>query len=394
MTPETRVCLRETEVSIMLAKILRAFSIALVLGAGAVVALAPISAADAAVRAAVGKPLQEAIALAKSGNGSAAMAKVHEAEGVGSLTAEEQRTISQTKEFIAAKTGAGGADTSTGCQAKFANDYNAGRYHEVVSEDADCLRKFGAYNGDKPQIVAQAYYMMGDCSTAIRMLSGMGESDSVLSLIMSCAHKNGDSDAEQRAAEKLIRKGNSKYWTYALGAAERTKGIKDHQSLDIYRIRLLTGNMRNADDYRLLTQLALQFGFASEAADVAKKGLDAKVLSGDRDQKLLAVAQAQAAKDAASLPVLTKQAQAAKTGDQAVRLGENMWGMNHAADGATLIQSGIQKGVISKDDAETALALDLYSSGQKSAAQKALDQVTDDKAKVAAHLWSLYISTH
>ncbi|MBI3676630.1 MAG: hypothetical protein HY243_08425 [Proteobacteria bacterium] len=380
----------------MMMKSLRAVSLALVLGAGAVVVVgvSPMSVAEASVRASVGKPLQEAIALAKSGNGSGAMAKVREAEGVGSLTAEEQRTISQTKEFIAAKTGAGGSDTATGCQAKFANDYNAGRYHNVVSEDADCMRKYGAYNGNSQLIVAQAYYMMGECSTAIRMLNSMGDSENVLSLIMSCAHRSGDSDAEQNAAEKLIRRGNAKYWTYALGAAERTKGLKDHQNLDIYRIRLLTGNMRNADDYRLLTQLALQFGFSNEAATVAKKGLDAKMLSGDRDMKLLSVAQAQAAKDNASFAALTKQANAAKTGDQAVKLGENLWGANRAADGVSLIQSGLQKGVTGKDDAQIALGMTLFSSGQKGAAQKALDAVSDEKVKVAAHLWSLYFGTH
>jgi hypothetical protein len=108
----------------------------------------------------------------------------------------------------------------------------------------------------------------------------------------------------------------------------------------------------------------------------------------------LSVAQAQAAKDVANIGNLTKQANAAKTGDQAVKLGENLWGMNRAADGVGLIQSGIQKGVINKDDAQTALAMTLYSSGKKAEAQKALDAVSDDKAKVAAHLWSLYMSTH
>lgn len=380
----------------MFAKSFRTVMLALALGAGAVVAagVTPMSVAEAAVRASVGKPLQEAINLAKSGNGSAALAKVREAESVSGLTGDEQRTIAQTKEFIAAKTGAGGTNTSSGCQAKFAADYNAGRYRNVVGEDADCLRKFGAYSGNSQLIVAQAYYLMGECSTAIRMLNSMGDGDTVLSLVMACAHKNGDADAEQRAAQKLILKGNAKYWTYALGAAERSKGLKDHQTLDIYRIRLLTGNMRNAEDYRTMTQIALQFGFSSEAAAVAKKGLDAKLLAGDRDLKLATVAQAQAARDVASAGTLIKQANAAKNGDPAVKLGENLWGMNRAADGVNLIQAGLKKGVVDKDDAQVALAMTQFSSGQKGAALRTLDGVTDPKAKVAANLWSLYMRTH
>src|SRR5271170_8530040 len=101
--------------------------------------------AEAAVRVAVGKALNDAIADAKNGNGSGAMAKIHEAESVPNLTSAEQQVIEQTKNYVAAKTGAGGG--ATGCKAKFANDYNAGRYSSVVGDDADCLRKAGAMDG-------------------------------------------------------------------------------------------------------------------------------------------------------------------------------------------------------------------------------------------------------
>ena len=53
----------------------------------------------AAVRAAVGKPLQEAQELAAAGNYKAAMAKVNEAEAVSGKTAEETKIIAQMKDY-------------------------------------------------------------------------------------------------------------------------------------------------------------------------------------------------------------------------------------------------------------------------------------------------------
>ncbi len=63
--------------------------------------------AEAAVRAVVGKPLQEAQSMAASGNYSGAMAKVHQAEGASGLTGEESRVISQMRAYIQAKQGGG-----------------------------------------------------------------------------------------------------------------------------------------------------------------------------------------------------------------------------------------------------------------------------------------------
>src|SRR4051794_8341721 len=132
-----------------------------------------VSIAQAAtVRPAVGKPLQQAISLANSGKGAAAMAKVHEAEAAGKLTSSEQAAIAQTRNFIAAKTGSGGS--SLGCKAKFATDYNAGRYREVVGPDADRLRKGGGYDFQSQVTVAQACSLRGPCTSAPPSLCSLG----------------------------------------------------------------------------------------------------------------------------------------------------------------------------------------------------------------------------
>jgi len=61
--------------------------------------------AHAAVRAAVGKPLQAALASVAAGDYSAAIEHVHEAESAGGLTDEELRTIKQVKDYVKVKSG-------------------------------------------------------------------------------------------------------------------------------------------------------------------------------------------------------------------------------------------------------------------------------------------------
>src|SRR4051812_49393295 len=84
---------------------LRAFSTALVLGTACVTltGLVTVMPAEAAVRPAVGKPLQEAKSLAAAGNYSAAMARVREAQSVGGLTGEERSVINQMSQYISVK---------------------------------------------------------------------------------------------------------------------------------------------------------------------------------------------------------------------------------------------------------------------------------------------------
>src|SRR4051812_48874038 len=119
---------------VMTASKLRAVTTAFLLGTATVCGAALIlsAPASAAVSAKVGKPLQEAQKLAGEGNYKGAMAKINEAEAMPGKSAEENKIISQMKDFIAVKSG----DTSTaaGAKAKFANDYNAKKYKDVIAD--------------------------------------------------------------------------------------------------------------------------------------------------------------------------------------------------------------------------------------------------------------------
>ncbi len=81
---------------------------------------------------------------------------------------------------------------------------------------------------------------------------------------MRCAFESGDSVTMRETLETLVSKTNKpEYWSRLLDTAAGAKGISDHSTLDVYRIKLLTGNLTKKEDYLLLAQLALQFGFAA-----------------------------------------------------------------------------------------------------------------------------------
>ena len=376
-------------------RILRAAAAAFLIGGASVAViatLAPVTAEAAGVRASVGTPLKEAISLAGSGHGSEALAKVQQAQSVGGLSAAEQQAISQTKEYIAAKTGQGGG--AAACRAKFANDYNAGRYRDAIA-DADCLRAKGQFSGNDQLIVAQAEYLSGDYAAAIRSARGIG-GKAAQELMLSAAFKSGDQATMREVLEFLIAGGASQYWAQYLTSAENAHGLQDHQTLDLLRLRFRTGTLRGASDYELAAELALQVGSPQEAADIMQKGFDAKVLTDNRAQRLLGVAKAAAAKDSANLAAMQKAADAAASGDADVKLGEELNGFGKYADAITAIQNGIKKGVTDKGNAQVRLGVAYMGAGQHDAAQSAFAKVPKDGGNwpLIAHIWSMYARSH
>ncbi len=379
---------------------LRAATAAIFLGTAAVAtagALTITTAQAATVRPEVGKALQEAVSLAKDGKGSAALAQVRKAEGVSKLTSDERKAIAQTKDYIAAKTGSGSADSAAGAKAKFAADYNARRYSQVINEDAALLKKYGVFDSQSQLIVAQAYYLTGNYAGAIRYLRQSGlNTQQKLELMLSAAYKGGDNDARREALEQLVLRYNKpEYWKDLIRAAEHTKGLSDHQTFDLLRLRLLTNTMQGANDYSLAAQLALQLKLPAEAKSIMEKGFAAKVLTGERSIRLSKLVNAQATKDAGALAGEQKRAMASPTGDALVAYGEDLLGYDRAKDAVAAIQAGIKKGVKDKDAAQMVLGQAHLAAGDKSAALHAFNAVkTDKNTKMVAHIWSIYARTH
>jgi len=376
----------------MTARNLRAALTAILLGTAAVGGAALVLAAPApaaTVSAKVGPLLKEAQAMIAAKNYAGARVKLNEAEAAAS-TSDDRTIINSFKNLIAVSS----ADPNTpqGAKAKFAQDYNAGRYKDVIA-DADYLRKQGVFDGQSQLIVGQAYYKSGDFAGCVRYSKSLGGAggDTALELQARCAYEIGDDATQHAALESLVsRGGKPEHWKLLLKLSDRTSGLNDHNSLDINRIRMLTGNINTKDEYTLLAQLALQLGNAAEAQGIVEKGIAAKVLTDDRSTRLLNLAKTQAAANAANLQKNLAAARSQPQGDALVKVGEDMIGQGKAKDAIAVIQEGQKKPLKDAANAQIRLGQAYLAAGQKADAQAAFAKVKEPaKDAMVAHLWAL-----
>jgi hypothetical protein len=368
---------------------LHAVLTALLLGtatAGAALILVPAAQA-ATVSAKVGPLLKEAQSMIAAKNYSGAKAKLAEADAAAS-TPDDHAIINQFRAAISISS----ADPNTpgGAKAKFAQDYNAGKFKDVIA-DAEYLKKNNVFDAQSQLIVGQAYYKSRDFAGCVRYSKALGGGETALALQARCAYEIGDDATQRDALEQLVaRTGKPEYWAGLLKLSERSRGLSDHNTLDINRIRFLVGAIATKDDYTLLAQLALQLGNAAEAQSYIEKGVAAKVLNDDRSNRLLALAQTQAAAFAANQPKLLAAAQAAPQGDDLIKVGENMIGQGKAKDAIGIIQAGLKKPLKDAANGQIRLGHAYLAAGQKADAQSTFAKVkTPEKDATVAHLWSL-----
>jgi tetratricopeptide (TPR) repeat protein len=358
---------------------MRAALTAILLGTATMTALVLPAHAQAQVSARVGAALKEAQALATAGNYKAAMAKINEADGAPGKTPADNTIINQMRNFVAVKSG----DTSTaaGAKAKFAMDYNARKWKDVIGA-ADTLRKHGALGAQEQLLIAQAYYSSGDFAGCSRYVKTLGNGDTALELAARCAYENGDEVTQRQALETLVsRGGKPEHWKSLLRLAERTRSLSD---------AMLTGNIVTKDDYLLLAQLAVQLGNAAEAQSVTEKGIAAKVLNDERSTRLLNLAKTQAAANAANLQKNIAAGRAQGSGEALLRVGSDLASQGKGKEALPIVQEAIKKGLKDQANGQITLGRAYLAAGQKADAQKIFSSVkAPPKDQMVANLWTV-----
>ncbi len=385
------------------------------------VLLAGSAFAQEALRPDVGKPLQAAEALIKSGRYKEALGKVREAEAAGSHNANETFLIERMR--MAAASGAGDADTAArsfdaiaGSGRVSAADklrmiesiagsyYRAGQYAKSMQWGQRYFRE-GGTSGSIRTLLIQSQYLSGDFAGAAKELTveiqgaesaGKAPQEDRLKLLLNAASKQGDNNAYVYAMEKLVTYYPKKeYWVDLLSRMQRKSGFSGRLALDAYRLSLATGSMSASADYMEMAQLALQADLASEGKRVLDKGTASGALAGaqaERSKRLLVLVDKKLAEDAASREADERQALAAKSGDALVSLGLGLVYAGQAAKGVQLMQQGIAKGSLKRpEDAKLHLGIGQLAAGDKAKAQATFKTVqgTDGTADLA-RLWALY----
>ena len=377
-----------------------------------------------AVRPEVGKPLQEAQQLIKQGKARDALAKVNAAEAAPNRTANENYLIQQMRlaaanaagdneatikagEGILASGRATGADALRTVQTIAVAHYKNKDYAKA----AQWTQRYFKDGGNDPAMRTmqlQSYYLSNNCNEVSRMLgpvteegNGRRASEEELQILARCYLTQNDTGGYVSAIEKLVVLYPKKqYWTDLLARVQKKPGFSDRLGVNVYRLKLATGNLTSANDYMEFAQLALQQGVPAEAKEVMDKGYAAGVLGkGDeaarqgrlRDlvNKSLAESQAKRAQD-------EKEALASKDGAELVKVGLNYVYEGKGDKGFPLIEQGIKKGVAKRpQDAKLRLGEAQLHAGRREAAVRTLRDVrnegkVNDGTADIARLWVLY----
>jgi len=391
----------------------------------AVLGLAAISAPVAfaqskgeTVRPEVGKPLQAAQELIKAHKYKEAIARIAEAENAGNKTAYESFLIQQMRGSAAMAAG----ETETAIrsfetviasgrlsppeqlkiiQAVAGMHYRAKDYPKAATWAARYMKE----GGSDPQmrtVLIQAYYLNNDCASVSKLLQGaaQGEEQSgrrpgedELQIMSSCYIKQKDNAGYLTALEKLVAYYPKKeYWADLVGRIQRKPGFSDRLSLDVFRLKLATGNLSSTADYMEMTQLALQAGVPAEARKLVEQGFAAGALGTGADAERHKRLRDLAVKTAEAPANGEAEAAAAKDGTALVNIGFNQVAKGQADKGIALMEKGIRIGGLRRpEDAKLHLGIALLQGGHKARAIQTFKSVQGgDGTADLSRLWVIH----
>lgn len=372
---------------------------------------------------AVGKPLNEAIKFTdavktakndaeKAKDFSDALDKVKEADAVKDKTPYEDYQVAKFLGYIAinqpmpdyaaaaaaynrqvASGGAPDAEKAGVYKVAMRLNYQEKSFPEAI-KDGVALQMLEPFDDTEYLVMIQSYYSTDDFTNAADMAkkeiaaktaSGMKPSEDVLGLLLNSQIKSKNEAGAREALDQLAMISTKPdVWGQEMDFALGTKGMTDHQLLNLYRLSMLTGTMKDTD-FAAMATIDLQNGLPKEAIAVLNKG--------NKTGDLMTQANQLAARDEQTLPALAVEAAKHMDGEVDVKLGESYYTYGRFDDAIAALQKGIQKGGL-KDaaDAETTLGIVLLAAGKKDQAVAEFDKAAaaQSAAGQVAHVWTLY----
>ena len=378
----------------------------------------------ATVRPEIGKPLQAAQDLVKAQKYREALAKIHEADAIGGKTPVEQFTIDRMRAVAAY--GASDFETaaksfeaviaagrlSSGDQIKYVQTLG-GLYYRIKDypKAITWLSRYLKEGGDDPKIRAllvQTYYLNNDLARASQALradlqaddkAGRTPSEDQLQLLANLAARQNDKAGYANAMERLVAHYPKKeYWADLLNRIQSKPGYADRLALDLYRLKLASGQLNSAAQYMEMSQLALQAGFPAEGKKIVELGFQNNLLGtgpeAARHKRLRDLAGKSAAEDLKTMAQGEADAHKNKDGVGLVNLGYAYVTTGQFEKGVSLMEQGVRKGELKRpEDAKLHLALAYLQAGKKAKAIQMFKTVQgNDGTSDLARLWVMQIN--
>ena len=383
-----------------------------------VIGLSTAYAAEA-LRPEIGKPLQNAQQMMKSGRARDALAELRKLDSVGGKTANESYLIERVR--ASAASSAGDYDTAA---RSFETLIASGKLS--ASESANFseglvgiymrAREFGKANaaiqkqlakGSNPRLRAyliQNYVSMGNNAEAMRLLNAdikntRVPSEDQLKMLANLQNMTGDKTGYVSTIEKLAAHyPQPSYWADLLNRITGKPGFSSRLNADVLRLKLANNLLKKPSDYMELSQLALRDGAAGEAVRIIEKGYKAGVLGTGSDaarhQRLKDLADKTLADNNKNLAI--NEAALIKAGDNngLLNLGYALVQSGQADKGLKMMEDAIAAGGLRQpEDAKLRLGQAYAAAGKKQQAIATLKKVggKDGTAELARY-WIMAIN--
>jgi tetratricopeptide (TPR) repeat protein len=265
----------------------------------------------------------------------------------------------------------------------------------------------GLASGRDPDLMVtlgQAYFQSGDNQNAVRVMKdvisgleqrGQKPKEQILVVLLHACTRTRDTTCETQVYEKLVQHHpKPEYWENLLSSLMASDS-KDEVKINVMRLAVAVGVMKQPDQFKEMAQIALDQGLPAEAQSVIEQATAAKVFN-DKHQidlmdRLLKRARAEVVIDKAALPKREAEARAAPSGDSLVKLGASYLSYSDHAKAIDAIKLGTSKARLTQpDEAGMLLGIAYLRSKNKIDAGKAFRTVKQDPTMIRiAKLWLL-----
>ncbi|ALK99786.2 MULTISPECIES: lipopolysaccharide assembly protein LapB [unclassified Massilia] len=335
--------------------------------AAPVIGLAPAYAAET-LRPEIGKPLQEAQQLMKSGKNKEALAKLRQLDSVSGKSANETYLIERTRAGAASQAGdyetaakafeylIGSGKLSGAEKAQFSEGLIGiyMRAGDLGKANAAIERQLKDH--DDPKLRAylmQNYYKQGNVAALeneLRNAEKRGQlSEDQLGMLANVQLKKNDKAGYVNTIEKLAANyPKAQYWSDLLNRVQGKPGFSGRLMVDVWRLRLANNLMKKPSEYMEMAQLVLQAKAPAEAIKIIDKGYKAGALGtgpdAARHQRLKDLAEKNLAEQNKTLAADEAQMTKDKDNDGLVALGYSLVQAGQTDKGLKMMDAAIKAG--------------------------------------------------
>jgi hypothetical protein len=281
--------------------------------------------------------------------------------------------------------------------------------HDAAITYGNRLLGSGSTDPDVYTTIGQSHYQKGSFAEVAKFIgnlvdeqvkAGKTPKEQDLQLLQSANAKLGSKNAETEALEKLVvYYPKPQYWDALLYSVRSNPELEPRQKLQVYRLMMVTGTLKQGADYARFAELATLVGLPAEAEKVFDAGLRANVFKDEteksRANRQITSVAGKAAAEKGGLPKLEADARATANGDLDVVVGMAYYSYDDMAKAVESLQRGVGKGGLKPELAvEGPLVLGIAQVRAKDnpAALKTFQGIktSDPQWQLIVKLWSLY----